>query len=145
MRTSPPRGNELGAALLGDLLEEMRRCRDFGTPRGSEHAKCKAIAVIEPELFLGIAANETWRLFTVDRVDSRAVLGDGYRTSSDWSSDSEPIRSARDRDRLSRARPRRAALRSARCHAAGDPGPLLDGGAITEAEFDDLKAKTLAA
>ena len=64
------------AAMLTDLVEEMRSCRDHGTPHGSEHAKCKAIAVIAPELFLGIAANENWRLFSIDHVEGRVVLGD---------------------------------------------------------------------
>lgn len=64
------------AAMLADLVEEMRSCRDNRTPHGSEHAKCKAIAVIAPELFLGIAADENWRLFSIDHAEGRAVLGD---------------------------------------------------------------------
>jgi hypothetical protein len=64
------------APMLDGLLEEMRSCRDHATSHGPEHAKCEAIAVIEPELFVGIAANETWRLFTVEHRDGRAVLGD---------------------------------------------------------------------
>jgi hypothetical protein len=65
--------------VLEDLLGEISGCRDDGTPHGPEHAKCKAIAAIKPELFLGIAAHKTWRLFTVDHVDGRAVLGDELR------------------------------------------------------------------
>jgi hypothetical protein len=41
----------------------------------SDHQKCKAIDVISPTLFLGIAGGEDWRLFTVVKQDGRAVLG----------------------------------------------------------------------
>ena len=61
--------------MLDDLLLAIRSCRGDGTPDGPEYAKCMAIAAIKPELFLGIAA-QTWRLFTVNDVDGRAVLGE---------------------------------------------------------------------
>jgi hypothetical protein len=65
------------AKLLDKLLEGMRACQASSAPHGaSDHAKCLAIAELQPRFFLGVAAGETWRLFTVVERDGRAVLGD---------------------------------------------------------------------
>lgn len=65
------------AKLLDKLLDGMRACQASGTPHGaSDHKKCLAISELQPRLFLGVAAGETWRLFTVVQRDGRAVLGD---------------------------------------------------------------------
>jgi hypothetical protein len=63
--------------LLGKLVDEMRACQTASVPRvHSQHKKCLAIAELRPRLFLGVAAAETWRLFTVVEREGRAVLGD---------------------------------------------------------------------
>jgi hypothetical protein len=69
------KGHAEGPDSLTSLLDEMRACQRTGTPH-DEHAKCKAIAVLSPSLFLAVAAGDTWRLFTVARRDGQAVLGD---------------------------------------------------------------------
>ncbi len=64
------------AKMLDKLLEGMRACQTINTPHSSsDHAKCSALAELQPQLFLGVAAG-TWRLFTVIERDGRAVLGD---------------------------------------------------------------------
>jgi hypothetical protein len=63
--------------MLEKLLTGMRACQSHGTPHSrSDQVKCAAIAVLRPRLFLGVAAAETWRLFSVVERDGRAVLGD---------------------------------------------------------------------
>lgn len=58
-------------------LDGMRACHAEGAAHGrSDHVKCSAIAELRPDLFLGVAAGETWRLFTVVEENGRAVLGD---------------------------------------------------------------------
>ena len=53
------------AKMLDKLLAGMRACHADGAPHiKSDHVKCTAIAVLRPRLFLGVAAAETWRLFT---------------------------------------------------------------------------------
>src|SRR5262249_46794016 len=65
------------ASLLGKLIDEMRTCLDADAPGDhTEHNKCRAIAELQPKFFLGVAAGEPWRLFTVVDRDGRAVLGD---------------------------------------------------------------------
>lgn len=65
------------AKLLGKLINEMRTCQAADASGGhQEHNKCIAIAELRPRLFLGVAAGETWRLFTVADRGGRAVLGD---------------------------------------------------------------------
>ena len=65
------------AKKLDQLLAGMRACHADGAPHGkSNHVKCSAIDVLRPPLFLGVAAAETWRLFTVVEHRGRAVLGD---------------------------------------------------------------------
>ncbi|HWB23341.1 MAG TPA: hypothetical protein VG652_10680 [Gaiellaceae bacterium] len=66
------------AKLLGKLFDGMRACQASGAPHPvtSDHKKCLAIAELQPRLFLGVAAGDTWRLFTVVERDGRAVLGD---------------------------------------------------------------------
>lgn len=65
------------AKMLDRLLEGMRACHTDGAPHSrTDHVKCSAIAVVRPRLFLGVAAAETWRLFTVVERNGRAVLGD---------------------------------------------------------------------
>ena len=59
--------------LLDRLLREMRACR---ATSHAEHKKCLALQVIRPQLFLGVAASETWRLCNVTERDGRAVLRD---------------------------------------------------------------------
>jgi hypothetical protein len=61
------------AKLLQHLLREIRACQTTGHP---EHKKCVALQVLRPQLFLAVAASATWRLFTVDDREGRAVLGD---------------------------------------------------------------------
>ena len=64
------------AKLLDKLLDGMRACEMFGRPHDkTDHKKCLAIAELRPHLFLGVAAGETWRLFTVVERNGRAVLG----------------------------------------------------------------------
>jgi len=62
---------------LEHLLQGMRRCEgDLG--RGhtkSDHSKCRAIEVLQPRFFLGVAAGETWRLLPVVERNGRSVLG----------------------------------------------------------------------
>lgn len=58
--------------LLDRLLRDMRAC-DGKSHR--EHEKCLALQVLRPRLFPGIAAAETWRLFTVAERDGRAAPG----------------------------------------------------------------------
>jgi hypothetical protein len=65
------------AKILEGLLEGMRVCHTDGTPHSrSDHLRCSAIAELRPRLFLGVAAADTWRLFTVAERHGRAVLGD---------------------------------------------------------------------
>lgn len=65
------------AKMLDKLLAGMRACHADGAPHvRTDHVKCSAIAVLRPRLFLGVAAAETWRLFTVVESSGRAVLGD---------------------------------------------------------------------
>jgi hypothetical protein len=65
------------AKQLGKLLDNMRACHTASAPHNrSEHKKCLAIAELRPPLFLGVAAPETWRLFSVVERDGRAALGD---------------------------------------------------------------------
>src|SRR4051812_14249169 len=74
-RTRP--GVRANAKMLERLLEGMRACHRDGTPHNrSDHVKCAAIAALRPRLFLGVAAAETWRPFTVVERHGRAVLGD---------------------------------------------------------------------
>jgi hypothetical protein len=62
---------------LESLIREMRECRaGGGSIEHQEHAKCRGLAVLRPPLFLGVAADQTWRLFTVEVEDGRSVLGD---------------------------------------------------------------------
>jgi hypothetical protein len=65
---------------LDRLVEQMRACQKGcispGDPRHKDdHKKCLAIDLLQPELFLGIAAAETWRLFTLDRRQDKVVFG----------------------------------------------------------------------
>jgi len=65
------------AKVLDKLLRGMRACQANSTPHSvTDHVKCSAIAVLHPRLFLGVAAVETWRLFTVVECEGRPVLGD---------------------------------------------------------------------
>jgi hypothetical protein len=65
------------AKLLSKLLDELRACQTASVPRShSQHKKCLAIAGLQPRFFLGVAAAQTWRLFTVVERGGRAVLGD---------------------------------------------------------------------
>lgn len=65
------------AVLLEKLIAEIRRCQAATVPsKHREHPKCLALAELRPALFLGVAASETWRLFTVVERDGRAILGD---------------------------------------------------------------------
>lgn len=65
------------AQVLGKLLGGMRACQASGAPHGaSGHKKCLAIAELRPRLFLGVAAGEIWRLFTVFERDGRGALGE---------------------------------------------------------------------
>jgi hypothetical protein len=65
------------AKLLDKLLRGMRGCQESGAAHAaSDHKKCLAIAQLRPRLFLGVAAGEVWRLFTVVEPDGGAVLGD---------------------------------------------------------------------
>jgi hypothetical protein len=65
------------AAMLDKMLAGMLACHAEGAPHSEpDHVKCSAIAVLRPRLFLGVAAAETWRLFTVVERHGRAVLGD---------------------------------------------------------------------
>jgi hypothetical protein len=65
------------AKMLDKLLQGIRACHVEGRSHDrSDHVKCSAIVVLRPPLFLGVAASETWRLFTVVDCDGRAVLGD---------------------------------------------------------------------
>jgi hypothetical protein len=59
--------------LLDKLFQEMRACQ-MGSH--SQHNKCLAIDAFRVDLFLGVAAGETWRLFSVAERNGRAVLGD---------------------------------------------------------------------
>ena len=62
---------------LDKLLEGMRACRASRAPHDkSDHTKCLAVAELHPQLFLGVAASERWRLFTVVEHNGRPVLGD---------------------------------------------------------------------
>jgi hypothetical protein len=58
---------------LDKLVEQMRACE---AAVHAEHNKCRALQIFRPQLFLGVAAAETWRLFRVAERDGRAVLGD---------------------------------------------------------------------
>jgi hypothetical protein len=64
------------AKLLSKLLREMRACQAGAPHNQNDHKKCLAIAVLRPRLFLGVAAGETWSIFTVVERDGRSVLGD---------------------------------------------------------------------
>jgi hypothetical protein len=57
---------------LDKLIDEMRACQ-AGSHK--QHNKCEALRVFQPELFLGVAAGEDWRLFPVIRRDGRVRLG----------------------------------------------------------------------
>jgi hypothetical protein len=62
---------------LDRLLKGMRACQGRGMRghTGSNHKKCLGIEVFGPQLFLGVAAGDDWRLCCVDTGDGRAVLG----------------------------------------------------------------------
>jgi hypothetical protein len=63
--------------LLGRLLDRLRSCPGTSPPCApTDHQKCLAIATLRPRLFLGVAAGETWRLFSVAEDQGRAVLGE---------------------------------------------------------------------
>jgi hypothetical protein len=67
------------ADVVDKLLQRMQACQMGHPVRGhsvSDHKKCRAIEVLRPSLVLGVAAAETWRVFTVDERDGRAVLGE---------------------------------------------------------------------
>jgi hypothetical protein len=59
--------------LLDSLFREIRACQ---AGKHGEHHKCEAIEVLRPRFFLGVAAGESWRLFSVGVRDGRAVLAD---------------------------------------------------------------------
>jgi hypothetical protein len=64
------------AKLLDKLFAEIVACQTATAPIvHTEHNKCRAIAELQARLFLGVAAGETWRLFTVIEHDGRTVLG----------------------------------------------------------------------
>lgn len=65
------------AKLLDRLVRYMRGCDGELHP---EHAKCRAIDVLHPRLFLGVAAGETWRLFSMREDGGRVSLGDELST-----------------------------------------------------------------
>lgn len=65
------------AKRLDRLLTGIRACQLEGTAHHrSDHAKCAAIAALRPQLFLGVAAADTWRLFTIVEHEGRPVLGE---------------------------------------------------------------------
>ena len=59
--------------FLDRMLRKMRACQGGGH---AEHKKCIALQALRPQLFLAVAASETWRLCVVLERDGRAVLGD---------------------------------------------------------------------
>jgi len=66
---------------LARLLHAMRACQEglvsADDPRHRiDHKKCNALDVLQPRFFLGVAADETWRLFPVLDRGQRAVFGD---------------------------------------------------------------------
>ena len=69
------------AKMLDKLLEGMRACHADGAPHSrTDHVKCSAIAELRPRLFLGVAAAETWRLFTWLNATVGPFLVMSYRT-----------------------------------------------------------------
>lgn len=67
------------AEKLDRMLANIRACQKGGMLRShppTEHKKCLAIEVLRPRFFLGVAAGETWRLFSVQEVSGHAALGE---------------------------------------------------------------------
>lgn len=64
-------------ASLSKLLHGMQVCQgeSQGLHEDTDHKKCLALQAFRPELFLGVAAGETWRVFGVEQRDGRAVVG----------------------------------------------------------------------
>ena len=70
---------------LARLLGKMQDCQEGrfdpdDSRHRMDHKKCKALDVLRPRCFLGVAANETWRVFTVLERDGRAAFAEELRT-----------------------------------------------------------------
>lgn len=63
--------------MLNHLIAGMLACHADATPHDrTDHVKCNAVDVLRPRFFLGVAARETWRIFTVGKHDGRHTLGE---------------------------------------------------------------------